>query len=198
MAALNADGSPVTAYNVHDMRSRKETNRQLPTGASAGVRAGVLATLTMDVALVLAGRFAGGTFTTDNIGLELIGRWAGCLGRGRWLGRTTDITDEPQLRGELCIGLAVHYMTGITLTHAYLILLRRSGLRPGLVTATAYGLATAALPLLVMYPAMGYGCCGRRSGDAARLVRIMLLGHTAFGAGIGLWAALLRGPAAAD
>ena len=40
-----------------------------------------------------------------------------------------------------------------------------------------------------MYPSMGYGCCGRRSGDARRLGSIMLLGHAAFGAGIGLWTA---------
>ncbi len=39
-----------------------------------------------------------------------------------------------------------------------------------------------------MFPSMGYGWFGLRSGDAARLNRIMLLGHTAFGVGIGLWA----------
>jgi len=43
--------------------------------------------------------------------------------------------------------------------------------------------------LFIMYPSMGYGCCGRRSGDARRLGSIMLLGHAAFGAGIGLWTA---------
>ena len=31
--------------------------------------------------------------------------------------------------------------------------------------ATAFGLATAVFPLFVMYPSMGYGCCGRASGD---------------------------------
>jgi hypothetical protein len=39
-----------------------------------------------------------------------------------------------------------------------------------------------------MFPSMGYGWFGLRSGDAARLNRIMLLGHAAFGIGIGLWA----------
>lgn len=33
-----------------------------------------------------------------------------------------------------------------------------------------------------------YGWLGLRTGDAARLNRIMLLGHIAFGVGIGLWA----------
>jgi hypothetical protein len=56
------------------------------------------------------------------------------------------------------------------------------------VAGTAYGIATAVLPLLVMFPSMGYGWLGLRTGDAARLNRIMVLGHVAFGVGIGLWA----------
>jgi hypothetical protein len=44
------------------------------------------------------------------------------------------------------------------------------------------------LPLLVLFPSLGYGSFGLRSGDAARVDRIMLLGHAAFGVGIGLWA----------
>ena len=38
------------------------------------------------------------------------------------------------------------------------------------------------------FPAMGYGWYGLRSGEAGRLNRIMLVGHIAFGIGIGLWA----------
>jgi len=33
---------------------------------------------------MLASRFASDTFASDKIGLEMIGRWAGSLGRGRW------------------------------------------------------------------------------------------------------------------
>jgi hypothetical protein len=35
---------------------------------------------------------------------------------------------------------------------------------------------------------MGYGWFGLRSGEAGPLNRIMLVGHIAFGVGIGLWA----------
>ena len=35
---------------------------------------------------------------------------------------------------------------------------------------------------------MGYGGFGLRAGDAGRPNRIMLVGHIAFGVGIGLWA----------
>jgi hypothetical protein len=169
----------------------KESGRDLP----ASIPVGALATITMDVAMVIASRVAAGAFASDKMSLEAIGRWAGGLGRGRW--RHADISAAPRLRGELALGLATHYLTGIVLTEAYFVLLRRSGLGPSPAKATAYGLATSVLPLLVLYPSMGYGCCARRSDDAASLVRLMLLGHTAFGAGIGLWAALLRGRASA-
>lgn len=175
------------------MGSSEDTGHAPPASISAGIVAGMLATATMDAAMVLASRLSAEAFASDKIGPEVIGRWAGGLGRGRWRRADADIGAEPKLRGELAIGLATHYLTGISLTEAYFVLLRRGGLRPGPVKAVVFGLATSVLPLLVLYPSMGYGCCARRSDDAARLVRIMLVGHAAFGAGIGLWPAFSRG-----
>lgn len=95
--------------------------------------------------------------------------------------------------GEVVLGLATHYVTGIALTESYLLVLPRLGLRPDPIKAAAFGLATAVFPLFVMYPSMGYGYVGRRSGDARRIVSIMLLGHLTFGAGIGLASYQTRG-----
>lgn len=136
--------------------------------------------------MVAASCLARGAFTSDRLGLNVIGRWAVSLARGRW--RHGDIRSEPTQRGELVVGLLTHYVTGVVLTQVFLLLPRRKNGRTSLPTATAFGIATAALPLLVMFPSMGYGWFGLRSGDAARLNRIMFLGHTAFGVGIGCWA----------
>jgi len=155
-----------------------------------GAAVGVAATVTMDVVMVAAAKLAPDVFASEKNSPEAIGRWADGLCRGRW--RFEDMSAEPPVRGELWIGLAAHYLTGVMLTEVYLTAVRRGGLRPGVAGATAYGIATAVLPLLLMYPSMGYGCCGRQSGDARRLVGSMLLGHAAFGAGIGLWAAATR------
>ncbi|MGZ6266442.1 MAG: DUF2938 family protein, partial [Candidatus Limnocylindrales bacterium] len=125
-------------------------------------------------------------FTSDRLGPGVIGRWAADLVRGRW--HHGDITSEPARRGELGLGILTHYGTGIILTQAFLLLPRRGNRRPSFPGGMAFGIATAALPLLVLFPSLGYGWFGIRSGDAARLERIMLLGHTAFGVGIGLWA----------
>ena len=155
-----------------------------------GAAVGVAATVTMDVAMVAAAKLASSAFASEKNSPEAIGRWAAGLCRGRW--RSDDMSAETPVRGELWLGLAAHYLTGVVLTEVYLTAVRRGGLRPGVAGATAYGIATAVLPLLLMYPSMGYGCCGRQSGDARRLVGSMLLGHAAFGAGIGLWAAATR------
>jgi protein-S-isoprenylcysteine O-methyltransferase Ste14 len=152
----------------------------------AGVPAGVLATITMDAAMVAAAEVGGRAFDSSRVGPRMIGRWAAYLARGRW--RHDDIGSEPAIRGELALGMLTHYATGIVLTQAYLELAGATHRRPSLAAATAYGVATSVLPLLVMFPSMGYGWFGLRSGEAARLNRIMLLGHIAFGLGIGLWA----------
>jgi hypothetical protein len=152
----------------------------------AGVPAGVLATITMDVAIVAASSLGGSAFTSDRTDVDVIGRWAAGLLRGRW--RHADITSESARRGEVALGLLTHYGTGIILTQAFLLLPRLGNGRPSFAGATAYGIATSVFPLLVMFPSMGYGWFGLRSGEAARINRIMLLGHTAFGIGIGLWA----------
>jgi hypothetical protein len=160
------------------------------TRVPPSVTVGVLATLSMDAVFLAASQLGGSRFTSDKVGLELVGRWAGGLARGRL--RHADMAAEPALRGEAALGLAVHYVTGIALTQAYYEVLRRGGHRPGALSATAFGAATALLPLLVMYPSWGLGAFAFRSDEAARLLRIMLIGHTAFGAAIGLWTMLLK------
>jgi hypothetical protein len=158
----------------------------------AGVPAGVLATVTMDVAMVAAGVLGGRAFSSDRLGPDMIGRWAAGLMRGRW--RRDDISREPPQRGELALGLATHYVTGVVLTESFLAATPRWRGRRGFLAGTVYGIATAVFPLLVMFPSMGYGWFGLRSGEAGRLNRIMLVGHVAFGVGIGLWARGRRPP----
>lgn len=152
---------------------------------------GTLATLTMDLAMLAAARFGGLAFRSDRLGPDVIGRWAYGLSRGRW--QHADIRSEPAVGGEIVLGILTHYATGIILTQAYLLLSCRRGATRSLPGATAFGIASAALPLVVLFPSLGYGWFGLRTGDAARIDRIMLLGHTAFGVGIGLSAPRFAG-----
>ena len=63
----------------------------------------MLATITMDAALVAAASLGGGAFASDRLGPDMIGRWAGGLLHCRW--RHDDIRKAPARRGELGLGL---------------------------------------------------------------------------------------------
>ena len=176
------------------MTSRPESRAGVPSRASAcrsrmlaGIPAGALATLTMDLAMLGAGALAGRALHSDRLEPGIIGRWAAGLLHGRWSHR--DITREDAIPGELALGIATHYGTGILLTEGWL--LARRGSMPTVATSTAYGIATSVLPLLVLFPSLGYGPFGLRSGEAARIDGMMLLGHVAFGLGIGVWTRFL-------
>jgi hypothetical protein len=159
---------------------------------TAGFRAaaaGIFATVTMDAVMLAAAIVGGDAFSSKRIDPGIIGRWAGGLLRGQC--RHADITREPPVPGELLLGLATHYGTGIVLTAAFLPIAGRS--KRALAPAVAYGVATSVLPLFVLFPSLGYGPLGVRSGEAGRLIRVMLVGHLAFGAGIGIWGRRLAG-----
>jgi hypothetical protein len=161
----------------------------VPGSVIASLGTGVLATVGMDVAMLAASRLAPRAFAADEIGLEAVGRWAAGLLRGEL--RHDDAATQGPIAGEVALGVAVHYLTGTVLTAGYLEAVRRAGRTPRLASAAAYGLATSVLPLLVMYPAMGLGCCGRRSRNRRQLVSLMMCGHLAFGLGIGVHGRLL-------
>ncbi len=154
----------------------------------AAAKAGVIATVTMDAAMAAAEIVGGDAFSSPRLSLQMIGRWTGDLACGNWSPR--DMLSRPARRGEAALGMMTHYVTGIGLTAVFLAIVR--GPRPTLKQATTYGIATSALPLLVMFPSMGDGPFGLGSGEAPRLIRIMLLGHTAFGIGIGIGARRAR------
>lgn len=80
----------------------------------AGVCVGVGATLVMDASMVLASRLAPDVLASEKLDVNLIGRWVGRLGRSP--ARGEDITMAPAVPGEVALGLATHYLTGIVLT----------------------------------------------------------------------------------
>ena len=62
----------------------------------AGIPAGTLATLTMDVAMVAAAELGGPAFNSDRVGPDMIGRWAANLARDNW--RDTRLVRARRLR----------------------------------------------------------------------------------------------------
>jgi hypothetical protein len=113
-----------------------------------------------------------------------LGRWIGHMLRGRFTHE--DITTAPAVAHEATIGMVAHYTIGLTLGVAYALLLRIPRAHTNSVArATAYGVATTALPWFWMFPARGQGIMGLRHGDA-RVPAFALGTHIAYGVCLGI------------
>jgi hypothetical protein len=112
-----------------------------------------------------------------------LGRWIGHMFRGRFVHE--DITTAEPIAHEATIGIVSHYAIGFALGAGYALLLRIPPPRQSsLVRATAYGVATTALPWFWMFPARGQGIMGLRHRDP-RVPTFALCTHIAYGVGLG-------------
>lgn len=156
----------------------------LPQALSA-VAVGAGATLFMDLWLLLLKRL--GLPTLD---FALLGRWAGHLLRGRL--RHDAIRHAAPMPAERLLGWLLHYAVGLALGALLLLWAGPDWLRhPTLAPALVFGLVSAALPLLVLQPALGAGIASRRTPQPALNVLRSLCNHLVFGLGLFLAARLL-------
>lgn len=116
----------------------------------------------------------------------LVGRWFAYMARGRF--RHERIAATPPVRGELALGWAAHYATGIAFAAVLLALFGLDWARqPTLAPALFVGVASVAAPFLLMQPGMGAGIAASRA-PCPPVARIRsFLTHAVFG--VGLYAA---------
>lgn len=152
---------------------------------SRAVLVGIGATALMD--LWLAGLQRAGVPTMD---FALLGRWVGHL----WHGQVAHdaIRRAPAIAGERGLGWLTHYAVGIVFAVALVLLQGEGWLHsPSLLPALVWGLATAAVPLLLLQPAMGAGLASSRTPTPLKNCLRSLASHTVFGLGLYLSAAAL-------
>jgi hypothetical protein len=110
----------------------------------------------------------------------LVGRWVAYMARGHF--RHDRISASPPLQGELLVGWAFHYLTGIAFAS---LLLAIRGIdwahQPTIGPALMVGIGSVAAPFLLMQPGMGAGIAASRTPRpyAARLRSLVT--HTIFG-----------------
>jgi hypothetical protein len=126
----------------------------------------------------------------QRMGHHLIGRWVGYLFRGKF--KHADILSTPALRGELPLGILIHYLIGVILTLIYFALLGMTHIPSNALLASAYGLLTTVFPWFLMFPSEGMGWMGRDAPANAHLARASLFNHAFFGIGLAVWIALFR------
>ena len=140
---------------------------------------GIGATLLMD----LWGVVRGPLFGFAPLDYAMLGRWFGAMARGRF--RHEAIARSPRVPAERVIGVAGHYLTGITLAGLLLLLTGPTWLhRPTLGAPLLFGVATVVAPLLIMQPAMGAGIAAANTPRPGTARLQSLLSHALYGLGL--------------
>lgn len=146
--------------------------------AVAIVLIGVGATVVLDLWLVALKRLGVPTGS-----FALIGRWVAHMARCRF--SHASIAKAEPVRSERAVGWVTHYAVGIAFAAA-LVAMQGSGWvqQPTFMPALLTGVATVALPLFVMQPAMGSGFAASKTPTPLKNCARSLVNHAVFGAGM--------------
>lgn len=153
----------------------------------AAVLIGVGATAVLDVWLTVLKRLGVPTGS-----FALIGRWVAYMARGQF--SHASIARAEPVSNELAIGWLTHYAVGITFA-AVLVVLQGSGWvqQPTFLPAFLTGVATVAMPLFVMQPAMGSGFATSKTPTPLKNCARSVANHAVFGIGMFLAAIAING-----
>ena len=153
--------------------------------AAWAVPIGVGATIVMDLWAAIL-RMTG----VKGLDYSMVGRWLGNMSRGRFV--HSSIAAAPAVRGERAIGWAAHYAIGIGFAAVLLVICGANWVAtPSILPAVAFGIATVAVPFLILQPAMGMGVAASRAPapGVARLRSVAT--HAVFGLGLYVSARIL-------
>jgi hypothetical protein len=143
---------------------------------------GMGATLVMDIWAAFAKR----VFGIPSSDWAMVGRWVGHF--PQWQFRHDSIAKSLPVRGELCVGWATHYATGIAYAGLIIAIFGLEWARvPTLGPAVLVGVSMLVAPFFIMQPGMGSGIAASKTPkpNLARLRSVM--NHLVFG--VGLYAA---------
>ncbi|MCC5857344.1 MAG: DUF2938 domain-containing protein [Ectothiorhodospiraceae bacterium] len=140
---------------------------------------GVGATLIMDAWALLQKKLLG----IPSLDYCLVGRWLCHMPGGVF--RHHSILSAPPKRRECAVGWTAHYAIGIGLAAGFIGLVSPDWIqRPTLLPALVMGLATVALPFLIMQPLFGLGVAAGRTPRPNQARLRSLVAHATFGFGL--------------
>lgn len=146
---------------------------------------GAGATAVLDAWLLLSRRLG---MPASNF--ALVGRWVGHVAHGRCAHAA--IAQAEPVAHESGLGWLTHYAVGVAFAG---LLVGVQGIgwlhQPSLLPALAVGVATVALPLFVMQPAMGAGFAASKTPAPLKNCLRSLANHAVFGTGLYLAAVTL-------
>lgn len=149
------------------------------------VGVGLGATAVMDLWNLFLKRVLG----VPSLDFCLLGRWIRHMPSGTFW--HSNIALAPQKPLECAVGWTVHYLIGLTMGAAFVLVAGDWLVAPSVLPALAFGIGTVVLPLFVLQPALGLGVASARTKNptAARFKSFMT--HSVFGVGLYLSALAL-------
>ncbi len=161
-------------------------DNEVLNGVIATVLLGIGATIVMDVWAFLQKQCLG----IASLDYRLVGRWIGHFPEGRFFHES--IGKAKPVPGEVAMGWAVHYTTGIVFAG---ILVGVWGLgwlhQPVLVPALIVGIGSIVAPFFIMQPGLGAGVAASRTPKPWLSRFRSLVAHTSFAVGLYLSGLLL-------
>jgi hypothetical protein len=121
----------------------------------------------------------------------LVGRWLRYMPEGIF--KHKEIASTPPKSAECTVGWIAHYVTGITFAIAFVAFVGNNWLQhPTLIPAMVFGVVTVSAPFFIMQPAFGLGIAASKTSNPTQARLRSLMNHTAFGAGLYLFALLVK------
>lgn len=146
---------------------------------------GSAATVLMDLWSLLLKR----VFAVPSLDYALVGRWLGHMRHGQF--QHAGIGKSPAIAGERALGWFAHYLIGIGFAAFLLVLAGPTWLpQPTPIPALLFGLASVAVPFLIMQPALGLGIAAAHAPNPRKARLKSLATHGVFGLGLYLGALL--------
>ena len=148
---------------------------------------GLGATLTFD----LWAQFLKIAFKITPSSICLVGRWLRYMPEGIF--RHINIKSSKPKSAECIVGWIAHYIFGIIFAIAFVALVGNNWLQhPTLIPALIYGIVTVLAPFFIMQPSFGFGFAASKTPNPTQARIRSLMNHTAFGAGLYLFALIIK------
>jgi hypothetical protein len=146
---------------------------------AAAIALGVGATLVMD----LWNLFLKRAFGIPSLNYCMLGRWISHMPAGTL--RHASIAAAPRKPLECSVGWIAHYTIGVVFGLVFVGLTSDDWLvRPTVLPALLFGIATIVFPLFILQPSLGLGVAASRAPRPAQARLKSLATHVAFGVGL--------------
>lgn len=143
------------------------------------IAVGLGATLVMDLWSIFLNR----ALDIPSPNYCFVGRWLRYMPEGVF--RHSSIAAAPQKPAECTVGWIAHYAIGVIYALSLVFFTSHRWLRePTLVPAMILGIATLAIPFLVMQPSFGLGIASSKMPNPTQARLRSLVNHAVFGLGL--------------